>query len=101
MEKTLYERLGGAQTISDIIEKTYDRVLADPLIGKHFDNTDIISLMGAFKCFFARVAGLILRLLCPKLRSFRPIFGKLTRTWGLRTMSSRSFGSACWSPCRI
>lgn len=36
MEKSLFDRVGGEKGISDIIDGTYDRVLADPLISKHF-----------------------------------------------------------------
>ena len=58
MEKSLFERLGADKGISDIIDITYEKVLVDPLISKHFDNTDIFQLLDTFKRFFANVSSI-------------------------------------------
>ena len=37
-QQTLFERVGGEQTISDLIHEFYDRVLADPELKPFFEN---------------------------------------------------------------
>ena len=40
-QQTLFERVGGEQTISDLIHEFYDRVLADPELKPFFENASV------------------------------------------------------------
>ena len=37
-QQTLFEKVGGEQTINDLIHEFYDRVLADPELKPFFEN---------------------------------------------------------------
>jgi len=40
-KKTLYEQLGGEDAIEAVVDKFYDKVMADPLVNVFFKNTDM------------------------------------------------------------
>lgn len=40
-EDTLYERLGGEDSIEAVVSEFYDRVLADDLVNHYFSDTDM------------------------------------------------------------
>ena len=41
MEQSLYEKLGGKEAISAVVDNFYDRILADDSINHFFANTDM------------------------------------------------------------
>lgn len=50
---TLYERLGGQSGIAVLIDRFYDKIVADPELGVHFAHTPMDRLRGMQKEFFA------------------------------------------------
>jgi len=40
-DRTLYERLGGRDAISTVVDEFYDRVVADDRLGPHFEDADM------------------------------------------------------------
>lgn len=40
-ENTLYERLGGEESIETVVTEFYDRVMADELVNHYFSDTDM------------------------------------------------------------
>ena len=42
--RTLYERIGGAETINTVVEDFYDRLTEDPRVLHHFDERRLPSL---------------------------------------------------------
>lgn len=40
MSDTLFDALGGAETVAKIVDTMYDRVLADPSLGPFFENVE-------------------------------------------------------------
>ncbi len=44
MGDSLFDRLGGAESVLAIVQDMYDRVLKDPELGHFFANTDISRL---------------------------------------------------------
>jgi hemoglobin len=52
-QQTLFERVGGEQTISDLIHKFYDCVLADPELKPFFKNTSMDKLRRMQREFFS------------------------------------------------
>jgi len=40
-DRTLYERLGGRDAISTVVDRFYERVLADDRLRPHFEDTDM------------------------------------------------------------
>jgi hypothetical protein len=68
-QQTLFERVGGEQTISDLIHKFYDCVLADPELKPFFKNTSMDKLRRMQREFFsAALDG-------PTTYSGRPLIG--------------------------
>jgi hemoglobin len=56
-EGTLYDRIGGEEGISRLIEVFYERVLADPELGPFFEKTDASKLRAMQKEFFSEALG--------------------------------------------
>lgn len=56
-DSTLYDRLGGQETIDAVVDEFYDRVLADPELEPYFQGTDTDALRRHQKEFVAHVAG--------------------------------------------
>ena len=54
---TLYEQIGGAETIDKLIGNFYQCVLADPLLSPFFENTSIEKLERMQKAFFTIALG--------------------------------------------
>ena len=52
-KQTLFERVGGEQTISDLIHEFYDRVLADPELKPFFENASMGKLRRMQREFFS------------------------------------------------
>jgi hemoglobin len=52
-QQTLYERVGGEQTISDLIHEFYDRVLADLELKPFFEKTSMDKLRRMQREFFS------------------------------------------------
>ena len=52
-QQTLFERVGGEQTISDLIHEFYDRVLADPELKLFFENASMGKLRRMQREFFS------------------------------------------------
>ncbi|WP_368409390.1 group 1 truncated hemoglobin [Halorussus gelatinilyticus] len=57
MSGTLYERLGGEDAISAVVESFYDRVLDDERIAHYFEETDMSALRAHQTQFLSSVAG--------------------------------------------
>ncbi|MEQ9406351.1 MAG: group 1 truncated hemoglobin [Fuerstiella sp.] len=51
--ETLYERIGGAAAVNEMIDQFYGRVLADPELRPFFENTSLEKLTAMQKEFFA------------------------------------------------
>jgi len=49
---TLYERIGGEQAIAMLVDKFYDRVLADPELAPFFKDTSMDHLLNMQREFF-------------------------------------------------
>lgn len=54
---SLYEEIGGEETIDKLIATFYRHVLADPLLGPFFENTSIEKLTAMQKAFFRIALG--------------------------------------------
>ena len=52
-QQTLYERVGGEQTIIELIHEFYDRVLADPELRPFFEKTSMDKLRRMQREFFS------------------------------------------------
>ena len=52
-QQTLYKRVGGEQTISELIHEFYDRVLADPELKPFFENVSMGKLRRMQREFFS------------------------------------------------
>jgi len=50
---TLYDRIGGAGTVSRLVDQFYDRVLNDPQLRPFFEQASVERLTGMQKEFFA------------------------------------------------
>lgn len=55
--QTLYEQLGGRETINSAVDIFYDRVLTDDRIKHFFKHADVTKLRGMLKIFFAFAFG--------------------------------------------
>ena len=55
--ETIYERIGGAETIDKLIGTFYRNVLADPMLAPFFKNTSIEKLEQMQKAFFTIALG--------------------------------------------
>ena len=54
---SLYEQIGGAETIDKLIGRFYQNVLADPLLMPFFEDTSIEKLTNIQKAFFSVALG--------------------------------------------
>lgn len=54
---SLYEQIGGAETIDKLIGRFYQNVLADPLLMPFFEGTSIEKLTNIQKAFFSVALG--------------------------------------------
>lgn len=57
MSATLYERLGGRESISAVVDEFYDRVLSDDRVNHFFEETDVAALRAHQTQFIASVTG--------------------------------------------
>lgn len=57
MSATLYERLGGRESISAVVDEFYDRILSDDRVNHYFEETDVEALRAHQTQFIASVAG--------------------------------------------
>ncbi|KTG30896.1 group I truncated hemoglobin [Haloferax profundi] len=55
--KTLYERLGGKEAISAVVDEFYDRMLADDDLAHYFEDTDMQAQRAHQTQFISSVAG--------------------------------------------
>lgn len=55
--KTLYEKLGGAPAIENLVTAFYQNVLADPMLQPFFQDTSIEKLVSIQKAFFCVALG--------------------------------------------
>jgi len=55
--ETLYEKIGGAETIEKLITSFYTRVLGDPMLLPFFENTSIEKLKVMQQAFFSVALG--------------------------------------------
>ena len=56
-QPSLYERIGGAATVSELVDKFYDRVLADPDLAPFFVKTNVRKLRTMQREFFSVALG--------------------------------------------
>ncbi|MFP8952758.1 group I truncated hemoglobin [Natrialbaceae archaeon A-arb3/5] len=57
MSETLYERLGGRDAISTVVDRFYDRVLEDEQVAHFFDDVDMQKQRAHQTQFLSSVAG--------------------------------------------
>ncbi len=55
--ETIYEQIGGEETIDKLIGTFYQHVLADPLLSPFFENSSIEKLQRMQKAFFSIALG--------------------------------------------
>jgi hemoglobin len=56
-EKSLYDRIGGAEVISTLVDSFYEKVLADGELAPYFKHSPIGKLIEMQKDFFAAATG--------------------------------------------
>ena len=56
-QPSLYERVGGAETVSALVERFYERVLADPELAPFFGKTNVRKLRTMQREFFSVALG--------------------------------------------
>jgi hemoglobin len=56
-QPSLYERIGGATTVSELVDKFYDRVLDDPELAPFFSKTNVRKLRVMQREFFSVALG--------------------------------------------
>lgn len=56
-ETTLYDRIGGAETISKLVDSFYQKVTADPELRHYFANASMDKLLRMQKEFFSSATG--------------------------------------------
>lgn len=56
-DDTLYEKLGGRQAIEAVVDRFYERVLADDRLAGFFDDADVESLRDHQAAFLTYVTG--------------------------------------------
>lgn len=57
MTETLFERLGGMDTIRKVVASFYDKVTASPALARYFQRADMMSLIEHQAIFVAGAAG--------------------------------------------
>lgn len=56
-ERSLYERLGGAEAVETVVDEFYDRVLTDEALRPYFDETDTTALREHQTAFISAITG--------------------------------------------
>lgn len=56
-QTTLFDRIGGAETISSLVDSFYQKVLADTELSNHFKNASMDKLLAMQKEFFSAATG--------------------------------------------
>lgn len=56
-ESSLYDRIGGAETISNLVDSFYKKVLADPELSYYFKKAPVDKLLRMQKEFFSSATG--------------------------------------------
>ena len=56
-EPTLYDQIGGAETISSLVESFYAKVLADPELSPYFQHAAMDKLLAMQREFFSAATG--------------------------------------------
>lgn len=56
-EETIYDRIGGAETIAKLVESFYEKVLADPELSYFFEKAPMGKLLAMQKEFFSAATG--------------------------------------------
>ncbi|KRX04177.1 Globin-like protein [Pseudocohnilembus persalinus] len=56
-KQTIFERLGGQESINIAVDKFYDNLLINPQLSKYFKNTDMARQRKQQKCFLTEVFG--------------------------------------------
>ncbi|MFA9428182.1 group 1 truncated hemoglobin [Natronorubrum sp. A-ect3] len=57
MSNTLYDRLGGQEAIAAVVDRFYDRVVADERVAHYFDDVDMQRQQAHQTQFLSAVAG--------------------------------------------
>lgn len=57
MSKTLYQRLGGEDAITAVVDEFYDRVMADEQVASYFDDVDMQKQRAHQAQFISSVTG--------------------------------------------
>ncbi|SIR92331.1 group I truncated hemoglobin [Natronorubrum thiooxidans] len=57
MSKTIYDRLGGQDAIAAVVDRFYDRVVADEQVAHYFDDVDMHRQRAHQTQFLSAVAG--------------------------------------------
>lgn len=52
-DQTLFEAIGGAATVSTVVDALYERLLTDPTVRHHFDPNRLETLKAAQRAWFA------------------------------------------------
>lgn len=56
-EDTIYDRIGGGETIDTLVDSFYDKVLADPELRSYFEDVPLPKLRNMQKEFFSAATG--------------------------------------------
>ncbi|MEM1440847.1 MAG: group 1 truncated hemoglobin [Verrucomicrobiota bacterium] len=56
-QTTLFDRIGGAETISSLVDSFYQKVLADTELSNYFKNASMDKLLAMQKEFFSAATG--------------------------------------------
>ena len=57
MRQSVFERAGGFASVRRIVSAFYDRVLDEPMVGRHFEGLDMARLVDHQAKFIAQVMG--------------------------------------------
>jgi hemoglobin len=57
MKQSVFERAGGFSSVRKIVSAFYDRVLDEPIVGRHFADLDMARLVDHQAKFIAQVMG--------------------------------------------
>jgi len=56
-DETIYERIGGEETIKKLVDSFYEKVLADPELKSYFEHVPLDKLQGMQSEFFSAATG--------------------------------------------
>ncbi|MFG1694898.1 group 1 truncated hemoglobin [Nonomuraea sp. NPDC049309] len=54
---SIFDQIGGASAVSAVVDEFYDRVVADPALGRYFTGTDMGKLKAHQRSFVAAALG--------------------------------------------